>query len=187
MIVSSAHRGHHMASGHADEDLLSSPAGWPEPRAGLYPASAVASDEDIDGDDDNGVGDEGRRSTPPDGSAAVAVSLHSDSDGEEEPRAAGNDCAGPRRQDGIERGSLAEAAMPIPGGTGSISARIAAYSARFPEAESAEPCFNVENADRSTILDMQGLQDLLWSIVTCGGSGLSQVDKIALGRVLLRL
>lgn len=182
-FTSAVHRSRHMAVAHPDEDRLSPPAGWRAIPA-ADPSGATPGPEE-DSEEGGTGGDDGSLSSTDDAQDKVIVV--SESDDEENGNKTAGAGTGVRRDDGMERGSLAGPSARAPTAVGSISTRIAAFYNRYPEGESATPCADEEDANRPTFFNTPALQELLRFIVTSGGCGLSRVDQVALGSALLAL
>lgn len=177
-----AHRSRHMSASHPEESRLLPPAGWVQDGASV---PAVPVGRSVRSEEGNET-DSQDCTSGDDGNMAV---------GGAEPRNEDEDGIGPvvgsgsgdRTHDGMERGTISSAVLPLPTATGSVSARIAAFYGKYPEAGMAMPVTYPTDALLPTFFDTDALQKLLRFIVTSGGTGLSQVDQQALGDVLLAL
>lgn len=180
---SALHRSRHMAAVHPDEDRLAPPSGRRAVPAAACAPEVPAPEEEADA---AGTGGGGGCVSSTDGGHREVIVV-SESEDEDQVNPTGATGAAVRRSDGMERGSLAGPSEPRHATAGSISKRITEFYGRYPEAECAEPCADVEDANRPTFFNTPALQELLRFIVTSGGTGLSRVDQVALGSVLLAL
>lgn len=162
------------------------PTGWIEPGPGAAQAfvpEAVRLDGAEafkEGDDVSSWGSDGDEEAPP---------LLSGDEEEARPNHNTADNIAPigLPHDGIERGSLASAALLVVVEPGSVSSRIADFYASMPAADAGVPCVDPVRADRPRLLDKPALQLLLRFIVSRGGGGLCKADQVILAQVLLAL